>query len=220
MKNGIISNKIGIREQKWHTELNSTFSIHFWEKARKLCKSIKNENPLKWLQYQIIRNSLQTNLIVSHFIANIGPECYYCQLSIETISHIYWFCPIVNRFLEEVFEIISSSGIIFRPTKLQFLFGYLEESFNTPRNYLTLVVKKYIWNCKFKTERNLSIVGFKNFLAYFLNDLIKMYEFTNNPANLNEWNDLFVLVADPVTRDHHGPPPSQVLALLPQAVPP
>ena len=220
MKNRTPSNKIGIREQKWHTELNSVFSVHFWEKARKLCTSIKNENPLKWLQYQIIRNSLQTNLIVSHFINNIGPECYYCQLSNETISHIYWFCPIVNRFLEEVFEFITSSGIDFKPTKLQFLFGYLEESFNTPRNYLTLVVKKYIWNCKFKTERNLSIVGFKNFLVYFLNDLKKMYEFTNNPANINEWNDLFVLVADPAPQDQHGQPPAQVHALLLQAVPP
>ena len=220
IKKKIMSNKIGRREQKWHTELNSTFSIHFWEKARKLGASIRNENPFKWLQYQIIRNSLQTNLIVSHFIANIGPECYYCQLSIETISHLLWICPIVSRFLKDVFETITASGIIFRPTKLQFLFGYLEESFNTPRNYLTLVLKKYIWNCKFKSERNLSIVGFKNFLVYFLNDLKKMNEFSNDPANLNEWNDLFVFVEDPAIRDHHAPTPAQVHALLPQAVPP
>ena len=75
IKNKILSNKIAVREQKWHIELNSTFSIFFWEKARKLCASIKYENPLKWLQFQIIRNSLQTNAIVSHFIENVGPEC-------------------------------------------------------------------------------------------------------------------------------------------------
>ena len=35
------------REQKWHTELDKTFSVFFWEKARKLCASINYENPLK-----------------------------------------------------------------------------------------------------------------------------------------------------------------------------
>ena len=34
------------REQKWHTELNTQFSITFWERARKLCASINFENPL------------------------------------------------------------------------------------------------------------------------------------------------------------------------------
>ena len=223
MKSKIMSNKIAVREQKWHTELNSTFSIFFWEKARKLCASIKYENPLKWLQFQIIRNSLQTNLIVSHFIANIGPECYYCQLSNEQISHLFWLCPIVSRFLEEVFDLITEYGILFRPTKLQFLFGYLEEAYSTPRNYLTLFVKKFIWNCKFKSDGGLSIVGFKSFLVYILGDIKKMYEITNKPAYFDEWNDLFVhLIAslNPLNPDQHGQPPPQVLALLPQAVPP
>ena len=35
-----------------------------------------------------------------------------------------------------------------------------------------------------------------------------MNEFSNDPANLNEWNDLFVLVEDPAIRDHHAPTPA------------
>ena len=65
MRNGKnLSNNMGIREQKWHVELGKTFSVYFWEKARKLCASINFENPLKWLQFQVLRNSLKTNALI------------------------------------------------------------------------------------------------------------------------------------------------------------
>ena len=32
-----LSNNMAIREQKWHLELEKTFSVYFWENARKLC---------------------------------------------------------------------------------------------------------------------------------------------------------------------------------------
>ena len=87
-------------------------------------------------------------------------------------------------------------------------------------NFLTLILKKFIWNCKFKNERRLSIVGFKNFLVYILVDLKNMYDSTNKPANFNEWNDLFVRLTATADLDHHGQPLAQVHPLLPQAVPP
>ena len=170
------------REQKWHLELDKTFSLIFWEKARKLCASINFENPLKWLQFQVLRNSLQTNKIVSHFIPTVSPECKFCLLSAEKISHLYWFCPIVSQFLSNSFAFISSSGLSFKPTREQFIFGYINEPFYTPANYLTLWLKKFIWKNKFKNEINLSVVGFKNYLSFVLSDLKKLYELKNNPA--------------------------------------
>ena len=201
-----MSNNMGIREQKWHTELNKTFSISFWEKARQLCASIIYENPLKWLQFQVIRNSLQTNKIVSHFIRNVGPECQYCQLTFETISHLYWLCPVVSHFLNESFNFICSSGLNFKPTREQFIFGFLNESFNTPSNYLVLWLKKFIWKNKFKNEINLSVAGFKNYLLFVLRDLKKIYNLKNKPAQFSEWNDLFILLEADNHEDHrHGP---------------
>ena len=124
MKAKNLSNNMTLREQKWHAELNTTFSIIFWEKTRRLCASINFENPLKWLQFQIVRNSLQTNYIVSHFIRSVNPECFYCGLSSETISHLYWFCPIVSDFLKEIFPFICNLGLDFKSTHTQFIFGF------------------------------------------------------------------------------------------------
>ena len=56
----------------------------------------------------------------------------------------------------------------------QVLFGYHKELFNEPKNYLMLVLKRFIWISKFKTGV-LSIVGFKNHLKSVLRELKVLY---------------------------------------------
>ena len=191
-----LSNGNATRELKWHTELKSRFSINFWDKSRKLCASICHENPMKWLQYQILRNCLQTNVIVSHFIHNVNPACQYCKNSDEVISHLFWLCPIVSEFLKNIFALICKTGLAFNPTREQFLFGYLDQAFSSPSNYLVLILKKYIWSNKFKEIKNLLIFRLKIYLGYTLSDLKLIYDLKNKSAAFNVWNDLLVLVPE------------------------
>ena len=74
-KKAVLSSRIYLRENKWHTELGSSFSVDFWNKIRTLCSKIYIDNKLLWLQYQINRNSLQTNYIVRHFQRNVTRYC-------------------------------------------------------------------------------------------------------------------------------------------------
>ena len=103
---------MGAREQKWYGELGVLDSVDLLKKSRKLCASINLENPIKWLHFHIIRNSLQTNYIISHFIQNVNPECKFCQLSTESISHIYWICLIIGQFFEQAFVFICNAGSV------------------------------------------------------------------------------------------------------------
>ena len=188
-----LKNKMQVRENKWHQELNSLFSIQFWEKARRLCASICYENPSKWLQFQILRNSLQTNYIVSHFLPNVGPECQFgCQM-LEKTSHIFWTCPFVTEFLNDVFALVCSTGLVFTPTRVQFLFGFLDVPYNDPKNMLVLITKRFIWISKFRTG-SLSIVGFKNYLKTVLSEYKVLYNLQNKNTNFNVWNDLFSIL--------------------------
>ena len=170
---------------------------------------------MKWLQFQILRNSLQTNVIVSHFKNNVNPACQYCQTSDETISHLFWFCPIVSEFLVDIFALICSTGLTFTPSREQFVFGYLDQAYNTPRNYLVLILKKFIWSSKFKSVGYLSIVGFKNYLGIVLCDLKLLYDIKGKSAEFNMWNDLLILV-QAADRDHlqDGRPPAPLQPLL------
>lgn len=67
------------RESRWHNELNCTYGVLFWDKSYNLTSTIKNENKMKWLQYQINRNSLFTNYKVNKFKNQISPNCSLCS---------------------------------------------------------------------------------------------------------------------------------------------
>ena len=73
-KKAILNNKIHKRESKWHQELGTHFSIDFWNNARRFYTDIKIDNKLKWLQFQTVRKSLQTNYIVGHFMNNVQKQ--------------------------------------------------------------------------------------------------------------------------------------------------
>ena len=164
-KKSSLNNQIYLREEKWHTELGLNFSIDFWESANKFHSKIDFDNQLKWLQYQIVRNCLQTNAIVSKFKRHVSKTCSYCQGpdSVELISHLFWSCPVVSIFLNDVFTFISSTGTVFLPSQVQFLFGNFNYEAFHPQNYISLVLKKYIWQTKFKSK-NLAIDRFKALL--------------------------------------------------------
>ena len=192
-----LNNKMYVREDKWHQELNSRFSIHFWENARRLCSKIREDNTTKWLQFQIVRHSLQNNHIVSKFIPNVDASCQFCHLSVELTSHLFYSCNKVSDFLTEVFTLISNTGLVFSPTREQFLFGYLDKPFNDPKNYLVLTIKRYIWTTKFKSG-SLSFVGFKSHLKSVLSNLKVLYELKKELANVdndfNVWNNIFSIL--------------------------
>ena len=191
-KKSTLNNKIHLRETKWHNELGLNFSINFWDNARRICSSIDFDNQLKWLQFQIVRNSLQTNVIVSHFKRNVSKNCTFCQdpNSEELVSHLFWSCPNVYIFLNDVFAFISNTCLNFSPTKEQFLFGFQKIDPYQPKNYIPLVLKKYIWLSKFRTPQ-LTLVGFRAHLKSYICDLKFMFQFKNVPEKFNEWNTIF-----------------------------
>ena len=220
-KKTCLENIIGKRDEKWHLELQTVLSVNFWDKTRHLNSTINFDNPGKWLQYQINRNSLQTNYIVSHFIRNVSPLCHYCGLENEKISHLYWFCRYVGMFLNETFHYICSTGTDYEPSKLESLFGVPSESFEHPKNLLSLLIKKYIWKTKFKNAI-LNIAGFKNYLKTNLNELKIIYDIKEEAVKFNEW---ILLYSDLCQVVQHAPDvvqaqPPQVPPLLLQAAVP
>ena len=179
-------NKIHLREEKWHLELGSSLSVPFWNSARRFYARIKFDNNLKWLQFQITRNSLQTNFIVSHFKNNVTAICSYCKNpdSLGKISHLFWSCPEVQHFVDEVSDYLKSIDIMFHPTKKEFLFGYYDIDSFMPKNYISLVMKKYIWLTKFRNP-NLSLVGFRSLLKPCVVDLVFYLKIRN--LQVIEW---------------------------------
>ena len=101
----------------------------------------------------------------------------------------------MKKFLEEAFVFISSTGLIsnFDPTKVQFLFGITNEPFYSPKNYIILALKKYIWQTKFRSK-NLSMVGFKNQLKVCITDLKIVFVLKDKPELVKVWDTLAAML--------------------------
>ena len=108
----------------------------------------------------------------------------------ELISHIFWLCPIIAQFISEIVAFINNQDIEFNPTKTELLFGYKNVQTYSIKNFIPLVLKKYIWRSKFKTA-TVTLVGFKAQLKSYLIDLKYMFDFKNVSSLFDEWNTLF-----------------------------
>ena len=185
-KKRCLQSKIVLRDQKWHLELQSYYDISFWNKVRLLTSKFSLNNNIKWLQFRINRNSLQTKYITSHFLPGVSSLCEYCGIEEEKISHLFWFCPVVKEFIIGVLNDLQIHGMSINPSMREFIFGDTRFSFEHPRNYLPLLIKKYVWKNKF-LNATLHLNGFRNFLKDCLKELKIIYELKDKISLFNEW---------------------------------
>ena len=196
-----MNSSLFMREEKWHRELNLNFSQSFWNSAYTLTSEIKFDNKMKWLQYQINRNSLFTNYKVSKFNNDVLPFCTFCmQLDpqnpdIELISHLFFRCPSVNKLWTEVSEWLSSLGVIIPLDIRSLLFGILDQPSLSVPNSVILYTKYYIW-CIKQSNGKLNLAGFQKQLKYKLQGLRNAYLLLDNVENFNPWLTIFNFLSD------------------------
>ena len=192
-KKSELNNKIHLREAAWHTELQGFLSVDFWQNTYKLTATLKYENKLKWLQSQMQRGCLKTNNTVHHIKPNVSPLCHYCRENNERILHLFFNCPIVNQFWENL-QINLLAKMIFIPiSRNAILFGIHDEKPNSISNYILLVAKQYIWITKFKSPpTNLSVQGFLNILKSKIRDLIAVFTLLGKHDETDTWNTILI----------------------------
>ena len=118
-------------ETKWHTLLTTTLSVTFWDKAWNLHAGIKENNPFKRMQNQILRGSIFTNNRVSKFKPNVTDQCDLCNLHIENALTLFTQCNVTLDFWASVRTYFQTFNIIFPTSRLQILFGILDEKFDS-----------------------------------------------------------------------------------------
>ena len=196
-----LNNNLTTREAKWHTELNTTYSETFWTKTYQLTSGIRCENRIKWLQFQINRNSLYTNYRVNKFNAQVSPFCTFCQQdpsnvpSLEKIAHLMYDCHLVQNLWTEVGDWFGSLAIDLPLSRTNVLFGIQNQLISSVPNSVILYVKYYIWITKQK-QYSLSIVALKNFFRTKLNDLKNVYLYQDRVVMFDQWINVYENLSD------------------------
>ena len=167
------ADNIRIREQRWDQKLNKNLGPIFWDRTYRNLTNIRYNNRLKYFQFQINRDCLKTNNVISHFIENQSDLCTFCNLYREDTLHLLWSCQIVQDFYSSLIPFFNALQIPWPPdSREKFLFGNYKESFLSINEYLYLQLKHYIWTSRC-TKSDLSILFFKNKLT--LNITLDLY---------------------------------------------
>ena len=82
-----------------------------WKLAYKLNKGIKYGNNIRWLNMQILRGALATNTFLMKAKIKSSDNCSFCGNAKETIEHLFWSCPTVNRFYQHAEQQLAALGL-------------------------------------------------------------------------------------------------------------
>ena len=214
-----LKTSLSTRENRWHTELQQTFGIEFWNNTYNLAASIKNENKMKYLQFQINRNSLYTNYKVNKFKPHISPICTYCiannnqDNNTELISHLFYNCVYVMELWQQIKDWLSTLNLVLPLEKNKILFGVFEESSNSSINYIILCTKYFIWRSKF-TNINLSLSIFQKYLFLKLNELKEAFNYRGKNSEFDQFAHIYACLSrlqECTELLDEAPTPTQVL---------
>ena len=191
-----LETSLSVREEKWHEELGVDLSPPFWNNTYRRTAEIKNDNRLKWLQYQIHRNSFYTNYRVNKYDGLVSPYCTFClqqdasNTNLETVSHLFKDCVIVNGLWVAIGNWLNSLNIQFVYDIRSILFGCHEQPVTSIQNYIILTAKYFVWISKHR-NCNLNLIAYQNFLRLKLEDLKNVYIYEKKESNFNQWIDIY-----------------------------
>ena len=200
-KKQCLSNTVRVREEKWHQELHCNYGVEFWNKSYTLLSNLKYDNKMKWLQYQINRNSLFTNYRVNKFKPNISPLCSFCPdpdienfPRFELISHLFFDCDHVLNLWQNIKTWLATQNTVLPLDRAQLLFGVHNEKCNSTLNYVILCAKSFIWKAKF-TTRDLSLINFQKYLFHKLTDIKNAYLLMGKEYRFDSWNNIYIFLS-------------------------
>ena len=142
---------------KWN-ENGYRFTASEWSKIFELPFKVTQESKLHWLQFQILHRLIPTNQYLHKLKLKTSPTCSFCKNDIESIEHLFIECPLVRKIWDDIEEwLLNKFRISVTFDKPSILFGkYKKKNMYKVHNLLSLIIKHYIFSCKYKKHPILS----------------------------------------------------------------
>ena len=185
--------------KKYDKAFNTDTSHLDWEKIYLLPFKTTLHTKLREFQYKILNRILYTNDMLFKFKKVDSPLCYFCGKELETLEHLFFCCPKVHVFWNEVAVMLNSHGITFKSLDIKdILFGFFDarnhDSGGSLLNYIVLESKYFIY----RTKLNKTSLSLKSFFERIKNTFqIERFIATKNnklEIHQNKWKPLLPLI--------------------------
>ena len=158
--------KVRDRENCWRIRMqDQSLDLDFWKQQYRGWNRINFDNKLKLLQIQIIKHNLKTNIIVSKFIRDLNELCSFCQMTRETIYHLFYDCHVTSELRRHV------NCYLKKWTKNIKIRGYKDclflnnETDLDEREILKILLRGFTWQqSRFQTPENMTLQKFKEYM--------------------------------------------------------
>ena len=177
-------------ENKWQNELDTTFSVNFWNKIWQINKHSLVSNRMKWVNLQILKFILPTNYTVNKYKPSQDPRCSFCTAHSERLPYLVWSCLVVRDFWEMVGNILTTYYPSFKLNNKEAIFGDISSKGDSVTNTMILLAKQFLWRQKFGSK-NINELQFIIFMKAELGFLVKTMEFKGKGQEFRqEWDKI------------------------------
>ena len=101
----------------------------------------EKDNFAKWLEYQILRDTIFTNDRVSRFKPNVSDKCNLCGLETENSYRLFYQCFVSQRFWVEIKQYLLIKFNLYLPVEqlsIIILFGILNQDHSSVLNTIII----------------------------------------------------------------------------------
>ena len=174
-------------EGKWHSKLNTTFSVRFWDSVLKLPAKNLLSNKMTWTQIQINKHLLPTNYTVNHYDQSVSPLCSFCTQHSEELHTLMWSCGVVRQFWSMVANLLANFYPEFELGRKEALFGDAKTAGDSVLNTILSLARYFIWKQKF-TSKKLDEIDFILYIKDHLSLIFNCKKITGKEGQfLKEW---------------------------------
>ena len=113
------------------------------------------ESKYNWLQFHTFHRLIPTNKYLKKLKLTDSNLCTFCKLEAETIEHLFVDCPYVKEIWDAVEDmLLDRFNIPIALNKTNVLFGkFITCNTYKVENLLILILKQYIFTCKYKSKK-------------------------------------------------------------------
>ena len=151
---------------KWSEKLNNHIPDEKWSFYCSLPFKCSTDTKIRWFQTKIIHRLIPTQYYLSRIDKANSSHCKYCVHNIETIDHLFFFCPSAHALWLVLQDTLRSHNIKYDILNINtILFG---GDFNRMLNLIIILFTYYIFKCKI-IDTPSCISGCRNFLSDYFN---------------------------------------------------
>lgn len=135
---------------KWQATMDN-ITIEDWSHFFYAPWKSTSDPTIQYFQFRFLHRVLPTNRLLSLMGKTASPLCSFCETEVETIDHLFWECRFTSTFILDVENLFLREQFFFSKRNYYFCYTLPCPSYN----FLTMHMKKFIFDCKLRNEKPL-----------------------------------------------------------------